>query len=236
MWYKENRINARTPNYMKHTSACLYYWSFQLWSMVCMHMLIEYDVHTCKWLRVSASSRAPTIPTVSLSSAPRRYLFPSHATAQFQVLIRSPDQYVEHVWIEACIPDVEQWTITIHKLSQPLSILKTLLFRFIYNICSLLPCKTIICNSMLLIFSEGSECNTKSRTVCQKNVLYAYSCLTLKCVCFYSAWDDVWCYWWNTWQRWGVSIQLEMMSDAIYETLDKYEAEEETEELTNQVS
>lgn len=34
----------------------------------------------------------------------------------------------------------------------------------------------------------------------------------------------------------AVSIQLEMMSDAIDETLDKDEAEEETEELTNQVT
>lgn len=34
----------------------------------------------------------------------------------------------------------------------------------------------------------------------------------------------------------GVSMQLEMMSDAIDETLDKDEAEEETEELTNQVT
>lgn len=31
------------------------------------------------------------------------------------------------------------------------------------------------------------------------------------------------------------SMQIEMMSDAIDETLDKDEAEEETEELTNQV-
>ena len=31
-------------------------------------------------------------------------------------------------------------------------------------------------------------------------------------------------------------MQLEMMSDAIDETLDKDEAEEETEELTNQVT
>jgi hypothetical protein len=33
----------------------------------------------------------------------------------------------------------------------------------------------------------------------------------------------------------ALSVQLEMMSDAIDETLDKDEAEEETEELTNQV-
>lgn len=31
------------------------------------------------------------------------------------------------------------------------------------------------------------------------------------------------------------SVQIEMMSDAIDETLDKDEAEEESEELTNQV-
>jgi hypothetical protein len=38
--------------------------------------------------------------------------------------------------------------------------------------------------------------------------------------------------------HWNVSVstQLEMMSDAIDETLDKDEAEEETEELTNQVT
>jgi len=34
----------------------------------------------------------------------------------------------------------------------------------------------------------------------------------------------------------SVSMQLEMMSDAIDETFDKDEAEEETEELTNQVT